>query len=170
MQRKMQMIPVEVEEDYEIALTPGTHSKLIKDVIVEFAPRYAPGSEVIYVGDTGSKIGYLQQGRLLELGVEADEHGKMPDVVLYYQEKNWLFLIEAVTTHGPVDGKRHRELSTLFAKAIPGLVYVTAFPDRTTMGRYITEISWETEVWVAETPTHIIHFDGNRFLGPYETS
>ena len=170
MQRKMQMIPVEVEEDYEIALTPGTHSKLIKDIIVEFAPRYAPGSEVIYVGDTGSKIGYLQQGRLLELGVEVDEHGKMPDVVLYYQEKNWLFLIEAVTTHGPVDGKRHRELSTLFAKAVPGLVYVTAFPDRTTMGKYITEISWETEVWVAETPTHIIHFDGNRFLGPYETS
>ena len=170
MQRKMQMIPVEVEENYEIALTPGTHSKLIKDIIVEFAPRYAPGSEVIYVGDTGSKIGYLQQSRLLELGVEVNEHGKMPDVVLYYQEKNWLFLIEAVTTHGPVDSKRHRELSTLFSKAVPGLVYVTAFPDRTTMGKYITEISWETEVWVAETPTHIIHFDGNRFLGPYETS
>ena len=106
MQRKMQMIPVEVEEGYEIALTPGTHSKLIKDIIVEFAPRYAPGSEVIYVGDTGSKSGYLQQSRLLELGVEVDEHGKMPDVVLYYQEKKLAFLIEAVTTHGPVNSKK----------------------------------------------------------------
>ncbi len=125
---------------------------------------------MIYVGDTGSKIGYFQQGRLLELGVEVDEHGKMPDVVLYYQGKDWLFLVEAVTSHGPVDSKRHSELSTLFAKATPGLVYVTTFPDRATMGKYITEISWETEVWIAEIPTHIIHFDGNRFLGPCETS
>lgn len=168
MEREMQMIPVEVAKGEEISLTPGAHSQLIKDIITEFAPRYAPGSEVIYVGDTGDKVGYFQKERLAEMGVEVDKHGKMPDVVLYFPEKDWLLLIESVTSHGPVDGKRHGELSTLFKNSKPGLVYVTAFPDRGIMSKYITEISWETEVWVAEAPTHMIHFNGERFLGPYE--
>jgi adenine-specific DNA-methyltransferase len=164
----MQMIPVELAKGKEIKLTPGVHSQLIKDIIRGFGPRFAPGSEVVYVGDTGDKTGYFQKDRLKELGVEVDRHGKMPDVVLYYKAKNWLLLIEAVTSHGPVDAKRHNELSKLFKTAAPGLVYVTAFPDRATMGRYLSEISWETEVWVSEAPTHIIHFNGERFLGPYE--
>jgi len=168
MERKMQMIPVKIARDKEISLTPGAHSQLIRDIITGFAPRYAPGSEVIYVGDTGDKVGYFQRERLAEMGVEVDKHGKMPDVVLYFPEKNWLLLIESVTSHGLVDGKRHGELSTLFKNSKPGLVYVTAFPDRGIMSRYITEISWETEVWVAEAPTHMIHFNGERFLGPYD--
>lgn len=167
-ERDMQMIPVELAKGKEIRLTPGVHSRLIKEIIKEFGPRFAPGSEVVYVGDTGDKTGYFQKDRLKELGVEIDRHGKMPDVVLYYPTKNWLLLIEAVTSHGPVDAKRHSELSRLFETTGPGLVYVTAFPDRTTMGRYLAEISWETEVWVSEALTHIIHFNGERFLGPYE--
>ncbi len=92
----------------------------------------------------------------------------MPDVVLYYADRNWLVLVEAVTSHGPVDGKRHTELAKLFMGAKAGLVYVTAFPNRTTMSRYLGEIAWETEVWVADAPSHLIHFDGERFLGPYD--
>lgn len=166
--REMQMIPVQVAAGMEIALTPGAHSELIKDIITDFAPRFAPGAEVIYVGDTGDKIGYFQKERLAELGVAVDRHGKMPDVVLYFGEKDWLLLVESVTSHGPVDAKRHNELAALFQGAEPGLVYVTAFPDRGIMGRYLGEISWETEVWCADTPSHLIHFNGERFLGPYE--
>jgi len=90
-------------------------------------------------------------------------------VVLHYADHNWLLLVEAVTTHGPVDGKRHAELAHLFAEAKAGLVYVTAFPSRAVMARYLRDIAWETEVWVAEAPSHLIHFDGKRFLGPYDT-
>ena len=100
-------------------------------------------------------------------GVIVDYHGKMPDVVLYYPEKNWLLLVESVTSHGPVDGKRHAELARLFAGATGGLVYVTAFLSRQLMTRYLSEIAWETEVWVADAPSHLIHFNGERFLGPY---
>ena len=96
-----------------------------------------------------------------------DKHGKMPDVILYYREKNWLLLVESVTSSGPVDGKRHAELARLFAVATAGLVYVTAFPSRSVMTRYLGEIAWETEVWVADAPSHLIHFNGPRFLGPY---
>ena len=168
--REMQMIPVRVTGGYEITLTPGSHSELIKLIITEFAPRFAPGSEVIYVGDTGDKVGYFQEARLAEMGVTVDQHGKMPDVVLHFGTKDWLLLVESVTSHGPVDAKRHNELATLFSDASPGLVYVTAFPDRGTMARYLREISWETEVWCADAPSHLIHFNGERFLGPYERS
>lgn len=166
--REMQMIPIQVAEGMEIKLTPGAHSELIKKIITQFAPRFAPGAEVIYVGDTGDKLGYFQEEKLSALGVTVDQHGKMPDVVLYFVEKGWLLLIESVTSHGPVDAKRYSELSELFADSKPGLVYVTAFPDRGVMARYLGDISWETEVWCADAPTHLIHFNGVRFLGPYE--
>lgn len=165
--RDMQMVPVQIAGGTEITLTPGEHSQLIRQIIDEFAPRFAPGAELIYVGDTGDKIGYLQDRRLAEFGVTLEQHGKIPDVILYSMGKDWLLLCEAVTSHGPVDPKRHDELAELFSGATPGLVYVTAFPNRRTMARYLTEISWETEVWCADSPTHLIHFDGERFLGPY---
>ena len=166
--REMQMIPVALAPGREIALTPGAHSELIRGIITSFAPRLAPGAEVIYVGDTGDKAGHFEEERLATLGVTVDRHGKMPDVVLYFSEKDWLLLVEGVTSHGPVDPKRHNELADLFAGAQPGLIYVTAFQDRGVMGRYLSDISWETEVWCADAPSHLIHFDGERFLGPYE--
>ncbi len=166
-QRSMQMIAVDIPGGGQIKLSPGAHSELIQQVITEFAARFVLGAEVIYIGDTGNKAGYLQEQRLAELGVAMDLHGKMPDVILYSPERNWLLLIESVTSHGPVDAKRRNELAKVFANADPGIVYVTAFSDRRTMARYLGAISWETEVWCADSPTHLIHFDGKRFLGPY---
>lgn len=167
MARDMELLPLQVAPGKEIKLSAGKHSQLISDIITDFGPRFAPEAEVIYVGDTGAKDGYFVRERLAELGVTVDKHGQMPDVVLYYPARNWLLLIESVTSHGPVDSKRHGELSKLFAASTAGLVYVTAFPDRKTMGKYLSTISWETEVWVAEAPTHMIHFNGYRFLGPH---
>jgi hypothetical protein len=166
-EREMNQIPVTIRAGTRFGLSPGEHSELIRDIIEHFAPRFAPGSVLIYAGDTGKKMGYFDVELLRSIGVTIDSHGKMPDVVLHYPERNWLLLVESVTSHGPVDAKRHEELMRLFAGSTAGLVYVTAFPNRQTMGRYLSEIAWETEVWVADTPTHLIHFNDNRFLGPY---
>ena len=92
----------------------------------------------------------------------------MPDVILHFPQQDWLILIEAVTSHGPVDAKRREELYRLFSPVKDKLVFVTAFLKRSEMSSYLSVISWETEVWVAEAPTHLIHFNGVRFLGPYE--
>jgi len=167
MARNMEMIPLKLSDGTDLTLSPGAHSQLIKDIIVEFGPRFAPDAEVIYIGDTGAKEDHFRKERLAELGVTVDRKGKLPDVVLYWQARNWLLLIESVTSHGPVDGKRHGELAKLFANAKSGLVYVTAFPDRKVMAKYLMELSWETEVWVADAPTHMIHLNGDRFLGPH---
>jgi len=165
--RDQKRIPVAVAPGKKILVSPGKHSELIRAVIEDFAPRFAPGSRLVYAGDTGEKWGHFDETLLAELGIRVDSHGKMPDVVLHYPEKNWLLLVESVTSHGPVDGKRHNELAVLFAESKIGLVYVTAFPNRTLMSRHVSEIAWETEVWVADAPSHLIHFDGLHFLGPY---
>lgn len=167
-ERKQNLIPVQLSPGKKIMLSPGEHSELIRAVIENFGPRFVPGGLLIYAGDTGDKWGYFDAASLSKLGVKVESHGKMPDVVLHYPKRNWLVLVESVTSHGPVDGKRHDELARLFAKSKAGLVYVTAFPNRQTMSRYLGEIAWETEVWVADAPSHLIHFNGERFLGPYD--
>lgn len=166
-ERQMQRVPVNVRDDLSLELSPGAHSELIRDIIEDFAERFAPGSDLIYAGDTGEKWGYFDSQRLLDLGVSVDNHGKMPDVVLHFVERDWLLLVESVTSHGPVDAKRQAELMSLFKASSAGLVYVTAFPTRAIMSKYLSDIAWETEVWVADAPTHLIHFNGDRFLGPY---
>lgn len=165
--REMAKIPLKVAVGKEVTLSPGQHSDLIRAICEEFGPRFVPGGKIVYVGDTGDKWGYFDEPLFAEIGITADTHGKMPDVILYYPEKQWLILAEAVTSHGPVDAKRHSELNVLFKGCNVGLVYVSAFPDRRTFARFQEAISWETEVWIADNPDHLIHFNGSRFLGPY---
>ena len=110
----------------------------------------------------------FEKDRLAELGVTVNSHGKMPDLVVHLPERNWLVLMEAASSHGPVDGKRRGELQALFEGSTAGLVYVSCFPSRDEMRKYLHQIAWETEVWCADNPTHLIHFNGERFLGPYE--
>ena len=167
-ERELRRIPVMLPDGRELSFSPGAHSDLIRQIITEFAERFAAGSNLLYVGDTGEKMGLFDRSALAALGVTVDEHGKMPDVVLHDRARDWLILAEAVTSHGPVDGKRHEELKSLFCGSRIGLVFVTAFPDRQIMARYLPFIAWETEVWTADAPSHLIHFNGERFLGPYE--
>jgi hypothetical protein len=140
-ERKQNLVPVQIAPGKEITLSPGEHSELIRAIIEDFAARFVPGGVLIYAGDTGDKWGYFDASLLVQLGVEVDAHGKMPDVVLFYPERNWLLLVESVTSHGPVDGKRHEELKLLFSGSKAGLVYVTAFPSRALMSRYLGEIA-----------------------------
>lgn len=167
-ERDRERIPVILANGQTLRLSPGRHNALVKKIVDDFCPVFTPGGRMVYVGDTGEKWAYFDAAILKTLGLEIEAHGKMPDVVVHHWEKNWLVLIEAVTSHGPVNPKRRAELQTLFAGSQAGLVFVTAFHDRRKMMKYLDDISWETEVWVAESPTHLIHFNGERFLGPYE--
>ncbi len=167
-EREMKRIPLKLAKGKTITLSAGGQNVLIEHVVTNFCERFTPGGYVVYVGDTDEKFAYFDKPFLKKLGVEIEAHGKMPDVVVYQKQKKWLGLIEAVTSHGPVDGKRRGELKRLFKRATPGLVFVTAFLDRKAMVKYLGDISWETEVWIADAPDHLIHFNGERFLGPYD--
>jgi hypothetical protein len=161
-------VPIKIKKNQKITLSAGPHSDLIRAIIENFGENFVPGGELVYVGDTGEKWGYVDMQLLSSLRIVVDQHGKMPDVVIYDRNRNWLLLIEAVASSGPVDAGRHDELSDLFSQSTAGLVYVTAFPDRGTVFRkFLSLVAWETEVWCASDPTHLIHFNGERFLGPY---
>jgi len=161
------MVPCTLPGGTTLQLSPGGHSELIRDVVEHFGPRFTPGGKIIYIGDTGNKGVIFDEAHLAKCGVVVHERGKMPDVVIHHVEKNWLVLVEAVTSVGPMDGKRHAELATLFGKSKAGLVFVTAFPDRPLMAKFLPDLAWETEVWLADNPDHLIHFNGDRFLGPH---
>jgi adenine-specific DNA-methyltransferase len=168
-ERDMERVPLLLPDGREFKMAPGAHSELIKDIVEGFCERYIPNGIIVYVDDTGPKrkedaIEYFNTN----LGIVLDEHGKIPDVIVHDPNRNWVVLIEAVTSSGTIDVKRHKELSDIFKCPGIGLIFVTAFPDRYALSRYIPNIAWETEVWVAESPTHIIHFNGERFLGPYQ--
>ncbi len=167
--RAMDRIPVTLPSGESLTLSPGGQNMLLKQIVEGFCPYFTPGGVVLYVGDADSKWAQFDEAGLAQLGVSVDEHGTMPDLVVYLREKNWLVLLEAATSHGPVDAQRHGELGQRFAKSTAELVYVSCFPSRSEMRRYLTSIAWETDVWCADNPTHLIHFDGEQFLGPYPT-
>ena len=158
------LVPIRFPDGQELRLSPGSHNELQKAVIEEFGPRFAPGANVIYLGDTAKKDLHVDQRRLLEVGLPLTEHDKLPDVVLHDRGRNRLFLIEAVTSHGPVNRKRLTEFETLLESCRSQLVYVSTFPGFDEFRRHIKAIAWETEVWLAEAPDHLIHFDGDKFL------
>ncbi|MEW6306639.1 MAG: BsuBI/PstI family type II restriction endonuclease [Verrucomicrobiota bacterium] len=166
-ERHLARIPVKLPSGKTVTLSPGGQNPLIKQVIDDFCPRFAPGATVVYIGDAENKFLHLEATYLKDLGVVIASSGKMPDIVVHDRKRNWLLLVEAVASAGAVDWKRRNELKELFKGCKAGLVFVTAFETLRSMQTFLPLISWETEVWVAEAPDHLIHFDGERFLGPY---
>ncbi len=165
--REMDRIPLTLPDGSIFTLTPGGQNVLLKAMVEDFCPRFTPGGQVLYIGDAGDKWALFERETLSSLNIEVDEHGKMPDLVIYLPDRNWLVLLEAASSHGPVDSKRQAELANLFAQSTAGLVYVSCFPDRAEFRKYVDKIAWESEVWCADHPTHMIHYNGERFLGPY---
>ena len=168
-ERKIHKIPVRMPSNEIAYINPGGQNKLIKSMVEEFCPRFAPGGQVLYIGDADSKTSNYNEELLSSLGINLDMHGKMPDLVVYQKDKNWLFLMEAVTTHGPVNPLRKKDLESLFGGSKAGIVYVSCFPNRQVLRSHLMDIAWETEVWLESDPTHMIHFNGSRFMGPYES-
>lgn len=158
---------VTLPDGVTIELSAGGQNILIRSIIKEFIPRFVRKPKVLLLGDAANKELITDEAALAELGIVLPTRGKAPDVLIHDAERDWLIVIEAVTSHGPVDQKRKNELNKLFATARPGLVFVSTFPDRKTFTRFHASIAWETEVWIADAPDHMIHYNGERFLGPY---
>jgi hypothetical protein len=164
-ERSMTLIPVTVKGE-EFKLSAGKHNEVQVTVIEQFAPRFASGAKVLYLGDTANKDLYVDKEGLAKIGIPITEHSKLPDIVIYDEPKEWLFLIEVVTSHGPVSPKRILELEDFLKDSEVGKIYVTAFPDKSEFRKHVTDIAWETEVWIADNPDHMIHFNGDKFIGP----
>ena len=161
--RKSKTIPIDLEgKTFE--MSPGEHNKLQIEVLREFAPRFVPSAKVLYFGDTANKSLFLNKELLKVLSLDISKHEKLPDLMLYDVKRKWLFLIEVVTSHGPMTPKRVIELKEIFSKQFVNIVFVTTFPDFETFRKHLKNIAWETEVWISEIPDHMIHYNGDKFL------
>ncbi|WP_305557848.1 BsuBI/PstI family type II restriction endonuclease [Methanobrevibacter sp. V74] len=150
----------------KFSFSPGSHNELQKQIIEEFGSRFAQGSECLYVGDTAKKDLLINNEKLEELGFSISTHDKMPDVILYCEDKNWIYFIEAVTSTGPMNPKRIGEINQLTENVDAGKIFITSFLNFRTFKRFAADLAWDSEVWIAENPDHLIHFNGDRFLGP----
>ena len=150
-----------------LRLTPGPHNDLQREIVENFFPRFAPDSEILYLGDAIHKVLHRDERRLNDLGFFDLKHGLLPDIVAFDSNRNWILLVEAVHSSNPVTQLRHLELERLTAHCSHPRVYVSAFATKTSFRRWLSDIAWETEVWIADAPDHLIHFDGEKFLGPY---
>jgi type II restriction enzyme len=164
--RDAKLIPVELADGKILTLSPGKHNELQVAVIKEFAPRFAPGAKLLYLGDTANKKLYLDEDGLKLINIAITDHDKLPDILLYDSNRNWLFLIEVVTSHGPMTPKRIIQLEKMLVNCSCGKIYITAFLDFGEFRKHLKSIAWETEVWIAEIPDHMIHYNGDKFLGP----
>lgn len=164
--REVLMVPVILASGERLALSPGEHNQLQRDIVEKFAPAFAPGARLLYLGDTAKKHLHVETEALKALEIPITKHDKLPDLVLHMPERGWLMLIEAVTSHGPVSPKRKHELDAVLKDCPLPRIYVSAFPSFTEFKRHLNDIAWETEVWIAEIPGHMIHFNGEKFLAP----
>lgn len=165
--REIHKVPVRMPNGLEVKLSAGGQNVLIKEIIEEFCPRFAAGAEVLYVGDTDHKDDVVNWEKLKSLGIELPKRGKAPDLIVWREDKKWLYLMEACSTHGPVDVTRKKELERMLQKCSNEVIFVSCFPSRKIMQKYLGDLAWETEAWCADTPDHMIHLNGNKFLGPY---
>ena len=164
-QRNYAKVPV-IVNGQEFSFSAGEHNELQKAIIENFAAYFAKGAEVLYIGDTEKKDLVKNREMLEMLGVEVTDHDKLPDVILYSRQKDWLYFIEAVTSVGAVSVKRMSEIERITLKCKSGKIYVTAFPNKKIYKKFVDELAWDTEVWIAEMPQHLIHLNGDRFIGP----
>jgi hypothetical protein len=164
-QRDLVKIPVMVNGK-AFSFSAGVHNKLQKSVIEEFAALFAKESEVLYIGDAENKDLIKNREKLKSLGVIITDHDKLPDIILYSEKQDWLYFIETVTNVGAITVKRMNEIEKMTVGCKSGKIYVTAFPDKKTYKKFVDELAWETEVWIAETPQHLIHLNGDKFIGP----
>jgi type II restriction enzyme len=162
----MLSVPIKLNNGKVLLLSPGKHNKVQAAIVEEFASRFAKDSILLYVGDTENKDLHIEREKLEKIGIPITEHSKLPDVVFYDEKKNWLYLIEAVTSHGPMSPKRVIELEAFLKNCTAAKIYVSAFPDFLAFKKHTNNIAWDTEVWIMAYPEHMIHFNGDRFLGP----
>lgn len=166
--RNIEKIPVKLPNEIYIELSLGEHNVLQKQIIEQFLPRFGSDCVVLYIGDTSNKSLHIELEQLKELNFFELSHDELPDIIAYSVKNNWLYLIEAVYSSGPMSETRVLELKRMLKECKAELIFVTSFLTRADFKRWILDVAWETEVWIADNPDHLVHFNGHKFLGAYK--
>jgi type II restriction enzyme len=165
--REKSGLPVMLPHGVEVELGRGRHNQLQKAIVEEFIPRFVRKPKVLYLGDTAKKALHIDGAGFAALGMKEPAREMLPDIVVFDEARGWVFLIEAVHSANPISSERHISLEAFTKDCKVPKVYVSVFENRASLRKWLAEIGWETEVWLTDSPGHLIHFDGEKFLGPY---
>ena len=156
-----QPVEVRVSPANTFLLSAGAHSQLAKVFVETFGPAFLTGPQVVYIGDTARKSGYQNRGLMRELNLPVEVKAGLPDVVLFSEAQRRLIVCEVVTSTGPVTSSRLEQLRRLVhgpMKLGHTVEFVTAFPSRAVLRRFVEQIAWGTSVWIAAEPNNLILF------------
>ena len=167
--RKVKKVEIDIPDRDHVYLSLGEHNILQKKIIEDMMPVFCSGSEILYLGDTAKKQVINNEDKLNTLNFFELKHGMLPDIVAYSQKQNWLYLIEAVYTSNPISNNRKIELKDITKDCKAKIIFISAFLNRTDFRKYVSCIAWETEVWLADEPNHMIHFNGDKIQTPYDS-
>ncbi len=168
-QRRKAEIPVEVGQAQPYFLSPGTHSRLAADVVQVYAPTFLKAPQVVYVGDTRNKGGYQNRDLMRELNLPLQVTASLPDVILLCEAERRLVVVEVVASSGPISTPRLLQLEQLVQQSCAlgyRPRYVTAFPSRRVFRRFVEDIAWGSQVWIASEAEQVIAFGKERDGAP----
>jgi hypothetical protein len=146
-------------------LSRGAHNLLEKAVVEVFGPKFLDAPEVVYLGDTAPRHGFQNRALMRRLNLPIDITSSLPDVILYSAAQRHLVIVEAVISSGAIDSIRLsqlRQFSSGAATLDNRISYVSAFPSRSVLRRFIEIIAWGTKLWIEAEPDHLIDFQ----IGP----
>lgn len=166
--RNIEKIPIKLPNGKPLELSLGQHNVLQKEIIEQFLPRFGSDCIVLYIGDTSNKSLHIEITELENLNFFELSHDELPDIIAYSKKNNWLYLIEAVHSSGPMSEIRVLQLKKMLKDCKAELIFVTSFLTRTEFRKWMLDVAWETEVWIADNPDHLVHFNGHKFLGAYK--
>lgn len=144
-------------------LAQGPSSVLIKAVVEEFLPRFLYAPAVVLLSESRTKIVVQEKALIEALGLRIETDRLLPDLIALDTQlgRELLLFVEVVATDGPVTPSRKKALEAMAEEAhftADKLAFVTVYLDRdhATFRKTFGSLAWNTLVWLASEPEHII--------------
>ncbi len=159
--------PLQLADGRACLLIPGKHSALQIAIVEKFGPRFAIGATVLYLSDILARATIYEKDRLGQLGIVTSTLNELSDIILYSEAKHRLYLIEVGISHRAITRRRRQALEQPMKECSATRIYISAFLNHAEFGRYCHLIAWESHVWLADIPEHMIHYDGEQYIIPH---
>ena len=144
-------------------MSPGESSMITKAVIEEFAPRFLEQPHVVWVSESGNKVVSRDDIHARKLRLRLDVEKLLPDIILVDLAAMTIVFVEVVSTDGPINTKRRRELLALAEEGghpESSVAFVTAFISRQgAIKKALPDLAWNSFVWVASEPEGLISLE-----------
>ena len=141
------------------------HKDLIRASVEQYAPRFLPGFEVLYIDDAdGARISEAERRRMAAAGVNLILEDAMPDALLWNHVTDYLWVIEAVTSDGEVDMHKVQAVKRMAARCgKSGVGFTTSYrtwKEAASRQGPHRNIAIDTYIWIQGDPAKQFKVEG----------